>query len=86
MRLDSRAFALAAGTMVAAFFLLCSTAYRIVPDWYARQYTLFMHVDLTKYGRIPGWGEVILGTVGWGVGVAILALLLAGIYNRLART
>ena len=85
MKLDIRAFGFAAGTVVAAFFLVCSATYRVAPQWYARQYTLFMHVDLARYGQQPGWGNVVLGTVGWGVGVAVLSGLVAWVYDRSAR-
>ena len=85
MKLDSRASAFAAGTVVAAFFLLCSLAYRLVPQWYTKQYTVFMHVDLSRYGQQPGWAQVIAGTIGWGVGVAVVAALIASLYNRTAR-
>lgn len=85
MKLDPKAFGVAAGTITAAFFLICSTTYRLVPGWYARQYTLFMHVDLARCGQQPGWGQIALGTIGWWLAAWALASLVIVLYNRTAR-
>jgi hypothetical protein len=86
MKLDPKAFGMAAGTITAAFFLICSTAYRLVPDWYTRQYTLFMHVDLARFGQQPSWGQIVLGVIGWWIAAWALTTLAVLLYNRRART
>lgn len=84
MKLNARALGTTVGAITTMFFLVCSILFRLVPGWYAKQYQLFMHVDLVKAGQPPGWGEILLGTLGWGLGTWFLAGLAAVLYNRLS--
>ena len=83
MRLDLRAFAVAAGIVAAALFTLCALAVAIAPTWTTNVAGTLIHLDLTGVARTITWGTFFAGLVTWSLGTAIVFGALAGLYNRL---
>jgi hypothetical protein len=81
MKLNVKAMALAAGNVVAGFFLLCSLLYAIAPRTADLTSHLF-HIDVTSIFRPITIVDVVLGTICWWVGMALLAGMAATLYNR----
>jgi hypothetical protein len=86
MKLDVRAAALAAGSIVALAYVLCTAFCVLLPESTVVYFaTAFLHVDLTGIYRQVTLGSFVLGLLGWGLGTAVLAGATAWLYNRLAR-
>lgn len=87
MKLDVRAAALAAGSISALVYALCTAFCVFVPEsTVVYVTTVFFHIDVTGLYRQITWGSFIAGLLGWGLGTAIVAAATAWLYNRLART
>ena len=87
MKLDVRAAALAAGSIAALVYALCSAFCALVPEStvvYAT--TSFLHIDITGLYRQITVEIVVFGFLGSGLGTAVVAGAMAWLYNRLART
>ena len=85
MRLDTRAFALAAGGAAAILFTLCALAVAIAPDSTTALFGYLVHVDLSGLPRTLTFGSFVVGLLAWTVGTALTFGLAAKIYNRLIR-
>jgi hypothetical protein len=87
MKLDVRAAALAAGSIAALAYALCTAFCALVPEsTVAYLTTVFIHIDVTGLYRQITWGSFFASLLGWGLGTAIVAGATAWLYNRLART
>jgi hypothetical protein len=87
MKLDVRAAAVAAGTIAALAYALCTAFCVLVPEsTVAYLTTVFFHIDVTGLYRQITWGSFIASLLGWGLGTAIVAGATAWLYNRLVRT
>ena len=85
MRLDTRAFALAAGTVAAGLFTLCALFVAVVPEsTTAAVAGALVHLDLSGMQRTLTWGSFAFGLIGWTLGVALVFAAVARLYNRLA--
>jgi membrane protein YqaA with SNARE-associated domain len=85
MRLDARAFGLAAGTTAAALFIVCAAAVAIAPGPTTAFAGYLIHTDLSGLSRSLTFGNFVGGLVGWALGTALTFWLVAAIYNRLIR-
>lgn len=83
MRLDARAFALAAGTTAAALFILCAAAVAIAPGPTTAFAGYLIHTDLSGLSRSLTLGNFVGGLICWALGAALTFWLVAAIYNRL---
>ncbi len=87
MKLDVRAAALAAGSIAALVYALCTAFCVLVPDPTVDYVTtVFLHIDVAGLYRPITWGSFIVSLLGWGLGTAVVAAATAWLYNRLART
>ena len=86
MNLDVRAAALAAGSIAALVYALCTAFCALVPEsTVVYLTTVFFQIDITGLYRPITWGIFFAGLLGYGVGTAVVAAATAWLYNRLAR-
>ena len=85
MRLDTRAFALAAGGAAAILFTVCALAVAIAPAPTTALFGYLVHVDLSGLPRTLTFGSFVVGLLAWTVGTPLTFGLAATIYNRLIR-
>jgi len=83
MRLDTRAFAIAAGTTAAVLFTLCALAVAIAPGPTTAFFGYLVHLDLSALPRTLTFASFIGGLICWTLGTALTFGLAATIYNRL---
>ncbi len=87
MKLHVRAAALAAGSIAALAYALCTLFCAFVPEsTMAYLGTAFFHVELTGLYRQMTWRTFAIGLLGVSVGTGLAACATAWLYNRLART
>lgn len=87
MKLDVRAAAVAAGSVTALVYALCTAFCVLAPESAVVQLTTaFLHIDITGLYRQVTWGSFIVSLLGWGLGTAVVASATAWLYNRLVRT
>ena len=84
MRLDARAFGVAAGAAAAVLFILCAVAVAIAPDATTAFASYLIHMDLSGMSRSLTFGSFVGGLLSWTVGTGLTFWLVASIYNRLA--
>jgi hypothetical protein len=83
MRLETRAFALAAGTAAAVAYTICALAVAIAPVETTAFLGFITHTDLSTLARPISWGAFIGGVVAWWIIVAAVFGLAAWFYNCL---
>jgi hypothetical protein len=83
MRLDWKAFGLAAGIAAMVLFVICWIAVALVPGFTVAVGSFLFHTDLSGFTRSLSWANFIGGLIGWGVGTALVFSLIAELYNRL---
>jgi hypothetical protein len=83
MRLDTRAFAIAAGTTAAILFVLCAVAVAIAPGLTTAFFGYIVHLDMSGMRRELTLGSFIVGLIAWSLGTALVFAIAAMIYNRL---
>ena len=84
MRIDARAFGLAAGVTAAVLAALCRLAFMLAPSAAVRAAGSLVHSDWSALARVPTIGTLIIGVVAWGVGAGITFAIGASLYNQLA--
>lgn len=84
--LDSRAFALAAGTVAAAISAICAAALAIAPGATRTLGGYLIHSDLSSVPPTVTWGSFVVSVVGWGLIAGITFFAAAGLYNRVSGT
>ena len=84
MRLDSRAFGLAAATIAAALFSVCALAVAVAPAWSTAVASSLIHLDLSDMARTITWGTFLTGLLWWSVGTGIAFAAAGGLYNLYA--
>ena len=82
MRLDSRAFGLASGTVAGLLFTLCASAIAIAPDWTTSVASALIHMDLRGMARGITWGSFFWGLLAWTIGTGLVFAAVGGFYNR----
>jgi len=83
MRLDARAFGVAAGATAAVLFILCALAVAIAPGQTTAFAGYLIHMDLSGMSRSLTFGSFVGGLICWAVGSTLTFWLVAAIYNRL---
>lgn len=83
MRLDTRAFAIAAGTTAAILFVLCALVVAIAPGLTTAFFGYIVHLDMSGMRRELTAASFIVGLIAWTSGTALTFALAAMIYNRL---
>jgi hypothetical protein len=85
MKLDVRSAAVAAGSVAAMAYALCTLFCVLVPEpTVAYLTTMLFHIDVTGLYRQITWGSFIASLLGWGLGTAVMVGATAWLYNRLA--
>lgn len=84
LRLDARAFGLAAGVTAAALFSICATAVAVAPAWSMAMATDLFHLDISGLATRITWGGYVGGVLAWGAGTALAFGSAALLYNRWA--
>lgn len=82
MKLDSRAFGLAAGTIAAVLFTLCAMAVAIAPTWTTAVASAAIHLDLSGVARGISWGMYFSGVLFWSIGVGLVFAAAGVLYNQ----
>ncbi len=82
MRLDSRAFGLAAGSVAGVLFTLCALAVALAPGWTTAVASSLIHLDLSGMARTITWGSYFGGLVCWSIGTGLVFAAVGGLYNR----
>ena len=82
MKLDSRAFGLAAGVVAGALFTLCALAVAVAPAWTTAFASSLIHLDLTGLARTLTWGSYFGGLLCWSIGAGLVFVAVGGLYNR----
>lgn len=82
MRLDSRAFGLAAGAMAAVLFTVCAFAVAVAPRWTTGLASSLLHLDLSGMARTMSWVSFFTGLVCWAVGTGLTFAAVGSLYNR----
>lgn len=83
MRIDPRAFGMAAGLVAAVLFILCAVAVWLAPAATTAAFGMMIHADLTSITRTLTLGSFLAGLVCWTLGTAVSFGVLAALYNRL---
>lgn len=84
MRLDPKAFGLAAGIVAVVLFVICGVGIALAPDFTTAMGGFLLHADLSSFSRSLTWGNFIGGLLGWGVGTVLVFSLVAVLYNWLS--
>jgi hypothetical protein len=86
MKLDVRAAAVAAGSIAALAYALCTAFCTLVPEPTVAYFTTaFLHFDIAGLHRQITWETFVLGPLGAGLAATAMAGATAWLYNRLAR-
>ena len=85
MKLETRAFGLAAGITGALLFALCALYVAVNPGGATTLFGFVMHMDLTGLARPLTFVSFLGGLVFWGLGVGLMFASAAWLYNRLAQ-
>lgn len=85
MKLDVRAFAIAAAITAAALFLICASFVVVMPKETTNLAGYLIHADLSGISRSLTWGNFFGGLACWTAGAGIVAGALSWLYNGLAR-
>ena len=84
MRLDSKAFGLAAGVTAAILSAACALLVAIVPNAAMALLSDVVHADLTGLVRNVTLANFIGGVLFWGVGTGLVFGFAAWLYNTLS--
>jgi hypothetical protein len=82
MRLDTRAFAIAAGITAALVFVLCAVAVAVAPGPTTAFFGYIIHLDMSGMRRELTVASFIVGLIAWTLGTALTFGVAAMIYNR----
>jgi uncharacterized protein DUF5676 len=84
MRLDARAFGLAAGAAAAVLCVICAAAVAIAPEATTAIAGELIHADLSGMTGTLTLGSFISGLICWFFGITVTFWFVAWIYNWLA--
>ena len=85
MKLDARAFGIAAGIVAAAVSAVCALVVAIAPGSATGLLSYVIHADLTGLARTVTWGSFTGGMLFWGLATGLVFALGGWLYNRLVR-
>ena len=83
MRLDARAFGMAAAMVAAVLFTICALAVAVAPEPTTALASYLIHMDLSGMTRSMTLGRFVGGLVLWTLSNAATFGGVAAIYNRL---
>lgn len=83
MRLDTRAFAIAAGMTAAMLFILCAAAVAIAPGPTTAFFSYIVHLDMSGMRRELTAASFTVGLIAWTLGTGLTFGFAATMYNRL---
>jgi hypothetical protein len=83
MRIDPRAFGIAAAVTSALLFVLCGSAVAIAPETTTSVAGFLLHADLRGMARTLSPVTFVGGLVAWSLGTGLTFALTAWLYNRL---
>ncbi len=84
MKLDSKAFGIAAGVAAAAVSAACALIVAVAPEFATSLFSNVVHLDLTPLARTVTWGNAVGGLLFWGLGTGVVFAFCAWLYNRAA--
>ena len=84
MRLEPRAFGLAAGITAALLYAACALYVAVNPGGATALFGFVMHMDLTGLARPLTFAGFCGGLVFWGLLMGLTFAVAAWLYNRLA--
>lgn len=84
MKLNPKAFAIAAGVAAAVVSAACALIVAIAPEFATALFSDVVHLDLTGLARNVSWGNFVGGLVFWGLGAALVFAFGAWVYNRMS--
>ena len=84
MKLDAKAFAIAAGVAAAVVSAACALIVAVAPEFATSLFSNVVHLDLTPLARKVTWGNAVGGLVFWGLGTGVVFWFAAWVYNRAA--
>jgi hypothetical protein len=84
MRLDARAFGLAAGCTAALLFVICALGVAIAPAATTAFAGMLIHADLTGITRTLTFTTLVGGLICWTIGTTLVFWTMGVVYNRLA--
>jgi hypothetical protein len=85
MKLDARAFGIAAGVAAAVVSAACALIVAVAPEFATNLFGNVIHLDLAPLARKVTWGNAFGGLVFWGVGVGVVFAFGAWVYDLVAR-
>ena len=83
MRFDTRALAIAAGTITAAVYTICALFVAINPGATSAFFGYLFHVDLSGIARPLTWLSYFAGVIGLSLFVGFVVGLVGWLYNAL---
>lgn len=86
MKLNPRAFGLAAGLTAAAISGVCALVVALAPHTAMALLSDVVHTDLTSLARNVTVGNFFGGIVFWGIGTGLVFAIAGWLYNRLSTT
>jgi len=84
MKLDSKAFAIAAGVAAAVVSAACALIVAIAPEFAMALFSDVVHLDLTGLARNVSWGNFLGSLIFWGLGTGVVFAFGAWLYNRMS--
>ena len=84
MRLEPKAFGLAAGSIAVVLFAICAVAVTLAPAATTAIGGFLLHADLSGFVRSVTFANFIGGLLGWGIGTALVFASVAAVYNQLS--
>ncbi len=84
MKLDSKAFGIAAGVAAAVVSEACALIVGVAPDFATNLVGSVIHLNLAPLARNVTWGNALGGMAFWGLGTAVVFTFGAWLYNRVS--
>jgi hypothetical protein len=84
MRLDARAFGLAAGAMAALLFTLCAAGVAVAPEAMTALGGTLVHLDMSGMVRTLTWTNFLGGLATWTLLTGLVFAAVAALYNVIA--
>ena len=82
MKVDTKAFGIAAGVAAAVVSAACALFVAVAPEFATSLFSNVVHLDLTPLVRKVTWGNAFGGLLFWGLGAGVVFAFGAWLYNR----
>lgn len=82
MRIDPRAFGIAAGLTAALLFLVCALFVAVLPGATTAFFGTLIHADFSAIARPLSLSSFVIGLIVWTVGTGLTFGFAAVVYNR----